>query len=279
MLSTLKVLIIAVFFISLNLNANDIDKKVIEFEKKRFSKNKKIKLKSVSIDSKKQLPLEGWFGYIVNVTASMKGNEVKAKDIVFANAELISPELFDINGISFKEFIEESLSIKYYDKSKLIAGNHNAKDKIVVFSDPLCPYCISYIPKIINHVKKNEKEVALYYYHFPLLRLHPAAKTLVSLMNVAKAKGIADIELRTYTIDWSNYFSDKERNTKKILDAFNKEFETNITLEDVNDEKISKEIFNDVKLGEDVMVQGTPTIFINGKKDQSKLKFKTLGKL
>jgi protein-disulfide isomerase len=31
-------------------------------------------------------------------------------------------------------------------------------------------------------------------------------------------------------------------------------------------------------MGDDVMVQGTPTIFINGVKDASKQKFETLGK-
>ena len=31
-------------------------------------------------------------------------------------------------------------------------------------------------------------------------------------------------------------------------------------------------------MGEEVMVQGTPTIFINGVKDTTKLKYETLGK-
>jgi len=33
-----------------------------------------------------------------------------------------------------------------------------------------------------------------------------------------------------------------------------------------------------MEMGEEVMVQGTPTIFINGEKDTQKTKYKDLGK-
>jgi protein-disulfide isomerase len=36
-------------------------------------------------------------------------------------------------------------------------------------------------------------------------------------------------------------------------------------------------ILDDVKVGEDMMIRGTPTIFVNGEKDNTKLKYETLG--
>ncbi len=275
----IKIFTVSTLFFSTLLTAQNMDNSVIEFEKKRFSQNKRIEIKDVKVNTKKVMPQKGWYGYIIDIDASMGGNDVKAKDIVFSNGEVIAPELFDIKtGMPLKDLMNPTLTKKYYDKAKLIAGNHNAKDKIVIFSDPLCPFCMDYVPDVINHVNKNSKDIALYYYHFPLLQLHPAAKTLVRLMNVAKAKGIKDIELKIYKADWDKYFSEKEKNTQKIIDGFNKEFNTSITFMDINNKKMTDEILHDVSMGEEAMVQGTPTIFINGEKDKSKLKYETLGK-
>ena len=258
--------------------SDNMDNSVIKFEKERFSKNKRIEIKDVRVNTKKQMPQKDWYGYIIDIDASMAGNSVKAKDVVFSNGEIIAPELFDIKtGMALKDLMNPILTPKYYDKSRLIAGNHNAKDKIVIFSDPLCPFCMDYVPDVINHVSKNKDEIALYYYHFPLLRIHPAAGTLVKLMNIAKSKGIKNIEVKVYKADWDKYFTSKEKNSQKIIDGFNKEFKTTFTLADINDKKINSEIQEDITMGEDAMVQGTPTIFINGEQDKSKLKYEILG--
>lgn len=279
MIKLSKMLLASTLFIGSALSANLMDDKVIAFEKERFSQNKRIKLKDININLKKELPQKGWYGYIIEIDALFGEKNVKAKDIVFSDGKVIAPEIFDIKtGADLKDLLTPSLSAKYYDEKKLIAGNHNAKDKIVIFSDPLCPFCIDYVPEVIKHVKKNSKDIALYYYHFPLLRIHPAADTLIKAMEIAKKDGIKDIELKIYDIDWEKYFTAKERNAEKILNAFNKEFKTNITMEQISDKELREEVFKDVSMGEDVMVQGTPTIYINGEKDNTRLKYETLGK-
>lgn len=279
MLSITKVFVLGTLLFSSSILANSIDDKVIDFEKKRFSQNKNIKIKSVSINMKKEMPQKGWYGYIIDLNATIAGNEIRAKDIVFASKDLITPELFDINSSkSLKDLLTPKLTKEYYDKSKLIAGNHNAKDKIVIFSDPLCPFCMDYVPDIIEFVNKNSNDIALYYYHYPILRAHPAASVLIKLMNVAKEKNIKDIELKVYNADWDEYFSSKEKSAKKILEAFNKELNTSIELKDINNKKANDEIKKDIQMAEDVMVSGTPTIFINGEIDKTKIKYETLGK-
>lgn len=261
------------------LNAASLEEKVLEFEENRFSKNPRIEVIDVSIFMKKELALKDWYGFIVNVEAKMAGKQIKAKDIVFTNGKVVSSELFDLKtGASLKDFMVPDLTEKYYDKSKLIAGNHNAKDKIVVFSDPLCPFCMDYVPDVIKHVKKYEDKIALYYYHFPLLSIHPAAGPLVKLMAKAKHDGIKDIEQKVYSVFWDEKFSSKVQDENIVIAAFNKEFKTSYTKKDINSKKINEEIFEDVSMGEDVLVQGTPTIFINGKVDKTKTKYEELGK-
>ena len=264
--------------LSVSLYANN-DNSVIEFEKSRVSQNPNVTIKEVSINTKKEIPLPGWNGYILDVKVNVQGKDVNAKDILFSDGKYISLDLIDsTTGKSLKDLVTPNLTDKYHDKTKLIAGNADAKDKIVIFSDPLCPYCIDYVPEVIKHVKKNSDSIALYYYHFPLSTIHPAATVLVKLIDIAKHKGIKDVELKTYQIDWEKYFDVKSTDEKVILDAFNKEFKTDIKSEELAKAEIGKSIDSDISMGEDVMVQGTPTIFVNKVKDSTRLKYEDLGK-
>lgn len=264
--------------LSVSLYANN-DNSVIEFEKKRVSQNPNVTIKEVSINTKKEIPLAGWNGYILDVKVNVQGKDVNAKDILFSDGKYISLDLIDsTTGKSLKDLVTPNLTSNYHDKAKLIAGNHEAKDKIVIFSDPLCPYCIDYVPEVIKYVQKNSDSIALYYYHFPLLSIHPAAGTLVKLIDIAKHKGIKDAELKTYQIDWEKYFDVKSTDAKVILEAFNKEFKIDIKLDELSKAEITKTIDSDIAMAEEVMVQGTPTIFVNGVKDSTRLKYETLGK-
>ena len=260
------------------LYAASNEQNIVDFEKKRISQNPNIQVKDIKIETKKELPLSGWNGYILNVQADVQGKSINAKDILFSDGKYIALELIDSEtGKSLKDLVTPNLTEKYYDKSKLIAGNHNAKDKIVIFSDPLCPFCKDYVPDVIKYVDKNSDTIALYYYNFPLM-IHPAATPLSKLAEIAKSKGIKDAELKTYETNWEPYFDEKTTDEKKILEAFNKEFKTSIKQEELSDKNLDSLIKKDISMGDDVMVQGTPTIFINGVKDASKQKFETLGK-
>ena len=273
-----KILSISIL-LSSALYSTSSDENVINFEQKRISQNPNVKIKNIKISTKKELPLKGWNGYILDVEATVQGKDINAKDILFSDGKYISLELIDSEtGKSLKDLVTPNLTDNYHDKSKLIAGNHNAKDKIVIFSDPLCPFCKDYVPDVIKYVNKNSNNIALYYYHFPLMALHPAAGILVKLIDIAKEKGIKDAELKAYQIDWEKHFDSKSTDDKKILEAFNKEFKTTIKAEELNADKINSVIEKDISMGEEAMVAGTPTIFINGVKDSSRIKYETLGK-
>ena len=223
-----KILSISILIASSLYASND--ESIVDFEKKRISQNPNVEVKSIKINTKKELPLNGWFGYILDVEANVQGKYINAKDILFSDGKYISLELIDSEtGKSLKDLVTPNLTDNLHDKTKLIAGNHNAKDKIVIFSDPLCPFCKDYVPDVIKYVNKNKDSIALYYYNFPL-SIHPAATPLSKLIEVAKHKGVKDAELRAYEIDWEPYFDVKTTDEKKILEAFNKEFKINIII-------------------------------------------------
>ncbi len=263
-----------------SLFATDLlDNDVLNFEKNRFLNNQRVKIENININLKKQMPQKAWYGYILDLEANMAGNKVKAKDILFSNGNVITSELFDLKtGKSYKDLMNPNLTKEYYNKKHLIAGNIKAKNRLVIFSDPLCPFCMEYVPDVIEYVKKYSDNIALFYYHFPLTRIHPASEPLSRIIDVAKQKGIKDIVLKAYLADWDEYFEPNEKDAKKILEAFNKEFKTSITLKEINKDEVKKQLFEDMNMGDEMMVRGTPTIFVNGEQDKSKLKYKALGK-
>ena len=271
-----KILSVSVLIASSLYASND--ENIVNFEKKRIAQNPNVEVKSIKINTKKELPLNGWSGYILDVEATVQGKSINAKDILFSDGKYISLELIDSEtGKSLKDLVTPNLTDNYHDKAKLIAGNPNAKDKLVVFSDPLCPFCKDYLPDVIKYVNKNSDSIALYYYNFPL-SIHPAATPLSKLVEIAKHKGLKGVELKVYETDWEPYFDVKTTDEKKILEAFNKEFKTDIKIEELSDNKINELITKDIKMGEEVMVQGTPTIFVNKVKDSTRQKYETLGK-
>ena len=255
------------------------DNLVIEYEKKRVSQNPNIKIKDIKINTKKELSIAGWTGYILDINASVQGKDIQAKDFLFTNGTHIAPELIDMKTMqSMKDVIVPNLTDKYYKKDNLIAGNEKAKNKVVLFSDPLCPFCMDYIPTVIAEVNKNKENIALYYYAFPLTQIHPASLPLSKLIDIAHSKGVVDVITKSYTIDWSKHFDEKSTDEAKILEAFNKELGTDIKIEELNKKELNAKIEKDIAMADDVLVSGTPTIYVNGTKESPKFNFDTLGK-
>ena len=69
-------------------------------------------------------------------------------------------------------------------------------------------------------------------------------------------------------------FDYEQKDEKKILEEFNKKLGLKLTLKDINQDWIKKKLENDMKRAEELLVKGTPTLFIDGKKDPSREKYK-----
>lgn len=263
---------------SISLQAND--KQILDFEKDRLSKNTKLKIKEVKINLKQKTSVKNWDAYVFNIKADFSGKQVDAKDILFSDGKVVAADLFFItNGASLKDEITPKLSTKYYESEKLIAGNKNAKHSLVVFSDPFCPFCMDYVPEVIKFVKKNPKDLKLYYYHYPLEQIHPAAATVAKAMTALKLSNkMEDVEIKFYEADFEKYFNESDTNETKILDGINKVLKTKLTLKDIKNQAVVDELTKDIKLGDDAMVPGTPAIFVNGQADKTKRLYETLVK-
>jgi len=175
-------------------------------------------------------------------------------------------------GEDLKKILKPELNKSIYDEKHLIAGNKDAKHKMVIFSDPQCPFCKTKVPELYKAAKENPADLALYYYHFPLLRIHPVSDIISRAMLTEQNKGHFDTIIDMYNLDINPH----EVNATKVLDILNKKYKTKITEEDINTEEISKEIIFDKEMATKSMVSGTPTVYIDGKWDPSREKYKTL---
>lgn len=272
-LSMLKLLtIVSLLTISVQANRN-VEKKIYSYEKQRISANPAVQLKDLKLVFSKKLE-NNWTGYLFSLSLVYQGKNVNTNDILFSNGTEITSELKKLTGFDYKRLMHPTLGATYYDKKRIIAGNINAKNKLVVFSDPLCPNCTADMPEIIKVVKANPTVFALYYFSFPL-DMHPTAKTIVKASKLAEAKGIKDVIYRLYTANFEKFFDPYElKDNQKALDAFNKVFKTAFTLNELNNTTITKSLEEEMNLAEKAFVNGTPTLFLNGEIDVTRSAYK-----
>jgi protein-disulfide isomerase len=175
-------------------------------------------------------------------------------------------------GKDIKSQLKPDLDPKLYDKKHLFAGDEDAKHKILVFSDPQCPFCKEIVPKIYKVVKENPKTFALYYYHMPLLRIHPVSDAISRVMLIEQKKGHYDRVIDMYSLE----FDPREVNATKILGKINKKYNLNITEKDIDAKEIADELKHDQDMATKSMVAGTPTIYLDGKWDKTRKAYEKL---
>lgn len=251
---------------------------VVDYLKKGFSKNPNI----VSLELKvvDRIPVKeakGWEAFIIglNAKAKVQGKErtVSQRMIYFAKDDLITQELTNIKtGEQLSATIAPVFKKHFYTQANFVEGNADAKHKVAIFSDPLCPFCRRFVPEAINYMKQYPEEFAVYYYHFPLPTLHPAAVALTKAAIAAEHKGHKGVVLKMYKVEVDARESDEQ----KIIDAFNKALKTEIKVSDIHTAAVQAQYKHDQNVALSMMVQGTPTIFFDGKKDPTKKKYKSV---
>jgi predicted DsbA family dithiol-disulfide isomerase len=274
MLRLLSIILIS----SIYINAATTEQKLTNFLNKAINTGKGYKFKAAKVLHKEVVPAnKGWEAYFLQIELEIpsKHKTVSVKDIIFSNGMLISKDFIDINtGRSIKDSFSFPASPKLYDAQHLLVGSKDAKNKLIIFSDPLCPFCMDFVPDLISWVKKHDKNFALYYYYFPL-SIHPGNTTLIKAELAAEKLGkIKDLSSKVY----SEAFDFDKSDEASVLAIFNKTFKTNLSKKQINTQDILDRIKNDLKVAQSLMIRGTPTLYVNGKKDPTRSLYKKLAK-
>lgn len=277
----MKSLMLKLLIISLSisfLSANSTEEKVLKFLQKSIAPTKSYKITGIRLTGSQDIDsMKGWKVFFVKIDLKIvgKNKNLTISDKIFTNGSVIAKDLININsGRSIKTQFVPDFDSKYYNEKNIIEGDKNAPNKLVVFSDPLCPFCMSFMPELIKFVKAHPKDFALYYYHFPL-NIHPNSTTLIKASLAAKKMGIKDVDLKVYE---EAFDFEGGKDEKKALEAFNKIMGTKLTLEDINKPEIVKQLEADMKIVNKLGLMGTPRLFVNGKYDKTRQMYKNLVK-
>lgn len=274
----MKSLMLKLLMIGLSSNlifATQIDDKVLKFLSKSVQATKSYTIKNISLTGNQDIEImPGWKVYFVQIDLDLvgKNKSITITDKIFTNGDIVARDLLDLNTVkSLKNSFVPGFDEKFYNDSNIIAGNVNATNKLAVFSDPLCPFCMNFMPDIINFVQKYPEQFVLYYYHFPL-NIHPNSPTLIKASLVAKKQGVKDVDIKVY----EEAFDFEKKDDKLVLEAFNKVMGTKITLGELNQKDILKHLEDDKKIVDALGLNGTPRLFTNGKIDSHRIVYKNL---
>lgn len=140
-----------------------------------------------------------------------------------------------------------------------VKGPDNAPVTLTVFSDFQCPYCSRLVAFVDEVLAKNPDKVRVVFKQFPL-RMH----------NMAQPAALASLAAREQGKFWPMHdllFANFNQLSEEKIRALAKEAGLDIARfdKDRNTQKLLDEVLRDQALGQQAGVQGTPTIFLNGK--------------
>lgn len=259
-------LILFTTFANANAKIENSDNRIINFIKS--STNKDVQLDYVRIKARYNELQNNWLAYLVEI--KVKNDTKIYEEIFFSDGYYISQGLINletlenVRNIAIENFTKK-LDETFYKRENLIFGNLDSKNKLVVFSDPLCPYCIDFFNELNENLDKLN-DVAIFYYMFPLKERHPNSDILLKASLFYKIKNNKSIDLELYKALSKQDLYEKAMKSKiSALELFNELFNTKYTLDEIDRNKVLENMLNqDIEKANMQNIKGTPNVFLNG---------------
>jgi len=281
---SIRAILLILISLTFNLNA------MTEIEVKQYMKNyieKKMHspVKSIDVISKYHIDeVPEWEVYFlsmrIDITLGGKTKTTTVPQTIFTKKgnfitfKLMKPRGHGKKNINYAKLLKPKVPSSAYDDDHLIAGSKDAPHKILVFSDPFCPYCQSKIPEVLKVVRDNPKTYALYYYHLPLLKIHPASDLVTKAMHIFHKENKIDKMMSLYDL----FLEATETEPKEILKAIKDKTGVAFTKEQLSTPALKEAFEVDKKMQRKLQVTSTPTIFIDGAWDRKREKYKEYAK-
>ena len=267
---------VAVATIALSAKTTVDTKLLVKYVKSTVVKNPQVTVKGVTIiEETTASELNGWKVLFTTMDLEYQKKEIHAPEMMFIKDGLITGHLTNlVTGKAYRDSLKPSVPKSYYNEAHLLFGNKDAKHKVLVFSDPQCPFCQKVVPDLMTVAKENPTKIALYYYHLPLLRIHPVSGILTKIMHIAQSEGKMDVVKKIYSLK----INVRETNITKVLSAVQKHTGYSVSASKVNSKEVAEALKADELASSKMMVAGTPTIYVDGKWDKTRNLYKTLVK-
>ncbi len=282
----MKIKLLILMIIITMTQANAMSDKDVKHYMKRYVETK-MKSQVNQIDIISTYPIDnakGWSVYFLSIRVKVKlgdkYQEAIVPQTVFTKGDRITLKLMKkgkLNkdgtrrkGKSYTKLLKPRVPMDAYDDAHFIFGNKNAPHKILIFTDPFCPYCKNKIREVMGIVNNNPQKYALYYYHLPLVAIHPASDVTTRAMHIFQKKGDIKNMLKLYHLS----VKASETDVDKILKSIKEKTGVTITKEEINSPEVKEAMRFDMSMKRRLQVTGTPTIFIDGKWDRLRKAYK-----
>ncbi len=158
----------------------------------------------------------------------------------------------------YVEGVKKTYEFKLEDTP--VRGNPDAKVVLVEFADFQCPHCRMVVPIMQDVSKKYGDKIAFYYKHFPLPS-HPQAQIAGQAAEAAHRQGKF----------WEMHdliFENQEALSKAKLRGFAQQIGLNMDKfnKDFDSPDVAAHVVKQRAEGEAAQIDGTPSLFINGKR-------------
>lgn len=156
-----------------------------------------------------------------------------------------------------------STAVNTEDWSK---GNPEAKVTLIEYSDFQCPACATYYPLVKKISEDMPDEVLVIYRHYPLTSIHPQADLAAQAAEAAGVQG-KFWEMHDKLFDNQDAWVGRS-DAEDIFIAYAGDLglDTEKFKIDIASDAVKDAIRDDKRSGNQALVEGTPTLFLNGNK-------------
>ncbi|HEY1205309.1 MAG: DsbA family protein [Bryobacteraceae bacterium] len=223
--------------------------------------------KTISVEVLDAKPAPGLPGlYSIDVRAT--AGEVSQVDTFLVSKDghkILRAAIFDVNENPFKEDLD-----KLKTQFQPSMGTEGAPVVLVIFSDFECPVCKLEAQMLRqNLASAYPKEVRLYFKDFPLMQMHPWAKTAaIAGRCIFRQNPAAFWEYHDWVYEHQADIT-PENFKGKLLEfakSKDKDIDTMQLTSCVDTRATEAEVDRSVAEGKELHVTGTPTMFINGRR-------------
>lgn len=154
-----------------------------------------------------------------------------------------------------------------------VEGNPNATVTLIEYSDFQCPACGAYYSYVKRLSEEFSDKIKIVYRNYPLTEIHPYADLAARAAEAAGAQG-QFWQMHNKLFDnqstWSN-----STNPEEIFIGYATDLGLNIEMfkSDLNSKAVKDAIRDDKISGNQALVEGTPTFFLDGQKISNPLSY------
>lgn len=279
--------ILIIFFMQAHIYAEEVTfnpvppKNIENFLEKTF-KDSPLLFKGAAIIAKNKIPNTNWTEYltIVQIEKTRKLRDsiyeeepkviVEIAQTIFTDGFFVTGDIYDPNNNKFlSEIYRPTPGRETSIIDRLIYGDLNASNKIIIYTDPLCKTCKEEVPSLLKKINSNKTSTfSVFLVVLPLKKIYPASETLSKIILYELSSGDKSMVSKIFEVDIDPTLSNEDR----ILGIVNDKMKTNLSKEKINSKNILAKLEKDRKNATSFMVNKTPTIFLNGVKSNDILR-------